>query len=59
MHADADHRGEDVFIPTRSTLLSRLKDPGDDQGWRRFFDTYWKLIYGFALKAGLTETEAQ
>jgi hypothetical protein len=45
MHADANNRGENAFIPTRSTLLSRLKDLGDDQSWRRFFDTYWKLIY--------------
>ena len=27
--------------------------------WRAFFNTYWKLIYGVAIKAGLTPTEAQ
>lgn len=47
------------FIPTRRTLLSRLKDWKDDQSWREFFNTYWKLIYGVALKAGLTDDEAQ
>lgn len=47
------------LIPTRDTLLSRLKDWGDDESWRDFFNTYWKLVHGVALKAGLTEQEAQ
>jgi RNA polymerase sigma-70 factor (ECF subfamily) len=59
MQTDVNNQVAGDFIPTRSTLLSRLKDLGDDQSWRRFFDTYWKLIYGFALKSGLREVEAQ
>jgi len=47
------------LIPTRDSLLSRLKDWRDDASWRDFFNTYWKLVYGVALKAGLTEQEAQ
>jgi RNA polymerase sigma-70 factor (ECF subfamily) len=47
------------LIPTRRSLLSRLKDWNDQQSWRVFFDTYWSLIYHVALKAGLTEAEAQ
>lgn len=47
------------FIPTRKTLLSRLKDATDDASWRVFFNTYWKLIYGTAVKAGLGDAEAQ
>ena len=47
------------FIPTRRSLLSRLKNWEDQESWRVFFDTYWKLIYGVALKAGLTESEAE
>lgn len=47
------------FIPTRRSLLTRLKRWDDQAGWREFFDTYWRLIHAFALKAGLTETEAQ
>jgi len=49
----------DKFIPTRESLLSRLKDWGDQESWRRFFDTYWRLIYNAARKSGLIETEAQ
>lgn len=49
----------DEFIPTRYSLLSRLQNWGDDESWRLFFDTYWRLIYSFALKAGLTKVEAE
>ena len=46
-------------IPTRHSLLNRLKDWGDHASWQDFFDTYWRLIYNVAVKAGLTDTEAQ
>jgi RNA polymerase sigma-70 factor (ECF subfamily) len=49
----------DELIPTRLSLLSRLKDWNDQEGWKTFFDTYWRLIYKTALKAGLTDAEAQ
>ena len=44
---------------TRQSLLKRLKNWNDDSSWEVFFETYWKLIYSVARKAGLTETEAQ
>ena len=47
------------FLPTRRTLLSRLKNADDPASWQEFFDTYWKLIYGVARKAGLNDAEAQ
>ena len=34
-------------IPTRYTLLSRLEDRDDQDSWKDFFDTYWRLIYSF------------
>jgi RNA polymerase sigma-70 factor (ECF subfamily) len=43
---------------TRSSLLRRLKNWEDQGGWQEFFDTYWKLIYAVALKAGLSDAEA-
>jgi RNA polymerase sigma-70 factor (ECF subfamily) len=46
-------------IPTRQSLLARLKDWGDQESWREFFDTYWRLIHAAACKAGLTSTEAE
>ncbi|MEW6302976.1 MAG: sigma-70 family RNA polymerase sigma factor [Verrucomicrobiota bacterium] len=49
----------DEFIPTRRTLLSRLKDWDDQESWRDFFNTYWRLIYSVARKSGLSDAEAQ
>lgn len=49
---------EDSY-PTRPSLLERLKDREDQKSWQEFADIYGKLIRGFALKAGLNETEAQ
>lgn len=46
-------------IPTRESLLSRLKNWDDSGSWNDFFNTYWKLIYNAAIKMGLTESEAQ
>lgn len=47
------------LIPTRATLLLRLKDWQDQPSWQDFFDTYWNLIYGVARQGGLTPTEAE
>jgi RNA polymerase sigma-70 factor (ECF subfamily) len=49
---------QDEFIPTRRSLLSRLKDWQDRKSWQRFFDTYAKLIHRTARKAGLSEAES-
>jgi len=47
------------FIPTRRSLISRLRNSDDHEGWRAFFETYWKLIYSFAIKCGCTDSEAE
>ena len=49
----------DELVPTRLSLLARLKDWDDQKSWQDFFNTYWKLIYGVSRKAGLTDPEAQ
>jgi len=46
-------------IPTRHSLLNRLKDWGDQASWQDFFNTYSRLIYNVAVKAGLSDAEAQ
>jgi RNA polymerase sigma factor (sigma-70 family) len=47
------------FLVTRRSLVERLADWRDQKNWSEFFETYWKLIYSVAIKAGLTESEAQ
>jgi RNA polymerase sigma-70 factor (ECF subfamily) len=49
----------DSLLPTRQSLLTRLRDWQDQDGWREFFDTYWRLIYNVARKSGLNDLEAQ
>jgi RNA polymerase sigma factor (sigma-70 family) len=44
---------------TRSSLVKRLRNWSDHGSWQDFFDTYWKLIYAVAIKAGLSESEAR
>ena len=51
--------GTDSLLPTRQSLLSRLRDWQDHDGWREFFDTYWRLIYRVAQHAGLDDATAQ
>jgi len=51
--------GTDSFLPTRQSLLSRLRDWQNHDGWREFFDTYWRLIYNVARRSGLADAEAQ
>jgi RNA polymerase sigma-70 factor (ECF subfamily) len=53
------HDQADELVPTRRSLIERLRDLDDQPSWREFFDTYWKLIYAAALRAGLSDTEAE
>jgi RNA polymerase sigma factor (sigma-70 family) len=47
------------YLATRRSLITRLKNWDDHEGWRQFFQTYWKLIYSVAIKSGLTDSEAE
>jgi RNA polymerase sigma factor (sigma-70 family) len=52
-------RNTDELIPTRASLIARLKNWQDQASWQDFFDSYWKLIYGVARKTGISDAEAQ
>lgn len=52
-------RLSDPLLSTRRSLVDRLVDLEDRQRWQQFFETYWKLIYGVARRAGLNDAEAQ
>ncbi len=51
--------GTDSLLPTRQSLLSRLRDWKDQDGWQQFFDTYWRLVYRVARQAGFDDATAQ
>ena len=59
MDANAADCDLDSLLPTRHTLLTRLRDCQDQAGWREFFDTYWRLIYKVARNSGLADAAAQ
>src|SRR6266496_688641 len=48
----------DDLLPTRASLLARLKDLGDQASWEQFHRTSRELIYSVARRSGLNETEA-
>src|ERR1051325_601794 len=45
-------------IPTRASLLERLKDLDDQASWNDFYEIYHDLIFSVARRAGLNEMEA-
>ena len=50
---------ESESLATRASLLGRLKDFDNQPSWQEFFNTYWRLVYSTARKAGLKPEEAQ
>jgi len=46
-------------LKTRASLIERLRDWQDQASWKVFFDSYWRLIYSAARKAGLSDEESQ
>ncbi len=46
-------------LATNASLLERLKDLEDQASWQEFYTTYRKLIFSFALRHGLSPTEAE
>ena len=46
-------------LATHASLLERLKDLEDQDSWQQFYCTYRKVIFNFAIKHGLSGTEAE
>lgn len=45
-------------LETRATLLIRLRDASDQDAWRLFASIYTPLVYRYALKNGLQDSDA-
>lgn len=56
-HAQAPRR--DSSMPTSSTLLRRIKDPGDQQAWHEFVDRYAPTIYAWCARYGLQTADIE
>lgn len=49
----------DEPLPTRASLLERLRDAADSASWEEFHRTYRGLLFGVARRAGLNGHEAE
>jgi RNA polymerase sigma factor (sigma-70 family) len=47
-----------AYAKTRKSLIARLDNWEDQRTWDEFYQTYWRLIYAVAIKAGLRQDEA-
>ena len=47
-----------AYAKTRKSLIARLDNWEDQKTWDEFYQTYWRLIYSVAIKAGLRSEEA-
>jgi RNA polymerase sigma factor (sigma-70 family) len=47
-----------AYAKTRKSLIARLENWEDQRTWDEFYQTYWRLIYAVAVKAGLRQDEA-
>lgn len=59
MHLAESGWSDEDSVSTRSSLLGRLRDAGDNVSWQAFFEAYWRLIYNVARKSGLDDPDAQ
>lgn len=46
-------------VPTRASLLDRLRVGSADDDWREFYALYWRPVYGYARRFGLSCQEAE
>ena len=44
---------------TSATLLQRIRSSRDHEAWNEFVRRYWRLVWWFARKAGLSAQEAE
>jgi RNA polymerase sigma-70 factor (ECF subfamily) len=64
--SDANHKEapkedtviQQAYAKTRKSLIARLDNWEDQRTWDEFYQTYWRLIYAVAIKAGLRSEEA-
>ena len=46
-------------LPTRASLLERVRDLDDAASWKEFFESYFRRVIGIARSRGLNESEAE
>ncbi len=54
-----DREPTDELLPTRASLLARLRDVQDDASWHEFFELYHRLILRTLVRKGLSAADAE
>jgi len=49
----------DDFPQTSETLIGKVRDPGDEEAWRRFASLYRPVVIRMGLRRGLQEADAE
>ncbi len=55
---EGDEALRSAYKATRKSLIERSTTGRNQKSWDEFYQTYWRLIYSVALKAGLRSEEA-
>jgi len=59
MDSTPKSNADESFIPTRTTLLHRIKDWQDEESWQVFYAMYRKMTLRIARKSGLDNHAAE
>jgi RNA polymerase sigma-70 factor (ECF subfamily) len=59
MDVTVNSGNEESFIPTRSTLLCKIRDWRDEKSWQDFYTLYRKMVLRIAQKSGLNNIAAE
>lgn len=54
----SESSGEEL-LPTRPSLLAKLRNHDDSKAWKEFFDLYHPVIYRHAMRSGLRPADAE
>ena len=50
---------ESIYLKTRASLINRVKGDRDESSWLDFYETYWRAVYGYAIRFGADKTSAE
>ena len=59
--AGGSSKGSPLWVTTRQSLIERIQGEGevDQASWGRFYDLYWRGIFGYARSIGVPQPHAE
>lgn len=53
------HPSNSVWLRTQEGLIARIRDKDANEAWQEFYETYCRVIYGYARRFGLNCDDAE